>query len=99
MRPLVAYLLSRMLVHWLRPKVMRKRYKASGRPVWAAYGGNGSVVGMDSTTTTSARHLLNILLSEVDDLCPNVPAWVLEVVCVQFIATLIELEQRPTSEQ
>jgi len=62
-------------------------------PRWAADGGNGSVVDMNESTVTSVRHLLNLILSDVDVLFPDVDQRVLEVVCVQFIATLIELQE------
>jgi len=62
--------------------------------VWAADGGNGRVVDMNSTKTTSAGHLLNMLFGETDLLFPNVDDSVREIVCVQFVATLIELEEK-----
>lgn len=51
------------------------------------------MVPMDESTVTSVRHLLNMILGEVDVLFPYVDSRVLEVVCVQFVATLIELSE------
>jgi hypothetical protein len=48
---------------------------------------------MAEYSVTSVRHLLNMILSEVDVLFPDVNERVLEVVCVQFVATLIELNE------
>ena len=73
-----------------------KRHAVAG-PLWAADGGNGRVVGMTTSEATGARELLTLLLMEVPDLFPTVPAWLLEVLSVQYTATLIELEAHSTS--
>lgn len=62
------------------------------RPRWAAYGGNGSVVDMDTSSTTGSRFLIQWLSVNVPDLFPNVDDLVLQVVSVQYVASLIELE-------
>jgi hypothetical protein len=49
---------------------------------------------MNESTVHGVRHLMNLILSEVDDLFPNVNERVLEVVVVQFVATLIELNEK-----
>ena len=72
---------------------VRKR-PTDGAPRWAAFGGNGSVVPMDSTTTATARLLLEQLWDEVDLLFPSLDPYVRNVVCVQFVATLIDLEEQ-----
>ena len=52
------------------------------------------MVPMNESTVASVRHLLNMILSEVDLLFPDVDERFLEVVTVQFIATLIELDEK-----
>jgi hypothetical protein len=54
------------------------------------------VVPMDQMTMTGVRDLLEQLWSEAEYLFPNVDARVRNVLCVQFVATLIDLEDQQT---
>jgi len=50
---------------------------------------------MDELTRTSrARHLLVMLSGSVAETFPELDDWVTEVICVQFVATLIELDRK-----
>jgi len=63
------------------------------RPRWSAYGGNGSVVPMTQMTMTGVRDLLEVLWAEGDLLFPNVDAQVRAILAVQYVATLVELQE------
>lgn len=77
---------------------LRFKVKVRGAPRWAAGGGNGSVVDMDSSTTTGSRALINYLSLNVPLLFPDVDDLVLQIVSVQYVATLIELSNQGSKD-
>jgi hypothetical protein len=67
-------------------------------PRWAADGGNGSVVDMNTTETTGQRKLINWLALNVPDLFPDVDDLVLQIVSVSYVSTLIELNRQKSRD-
>lgn len=69
------------------------RYTTVIRPNWAAFGGNGSVVPMELMQMTGVRDLLEYLWAEGDLLFPDVDSKVRATLAVQYVATLIDLQE------
>ena len=73
------------------------RQLVSRPPAWGSDGGNGYHVAVtqndELNAASRARHLFALIRREADYICPNVPDFVLEVLTVQYVATLVDLEE------